>query len=320
MRPLLALLSLAVAACAGSMASSASSAGSSASGTAAAVRLPTLDSARLLGDLFRLAHDSMGGRAAMTPQNAKARAFLVGELRRIGLEPVNGSYEHAFVMPRRNNTDSVRGVNVLGLVPGTVDPERVIVVSAHYDHVGTRNGEIYNGADDNASGTAAVLQIAAALKAAPPRHSVIIALFDAEEMGLVGARAFVAKPPVELSRIAANVNLDMVSRNDRNELWAAGASPYPQMRPLLEAVARVAPVQLKLGHDSGGGREDWTNQSDQGAFNAAKIPFVYFGVEDHPDYHKPSDDPEKVDGGFYLRSARTIAAFVRHLDENLPAR
>lgn len=309
MRPLILALTAALAACAGSMSSS-----STASGAAAAVRVPTLDSARLLGDLFRLAHDSMAGRAAMTPENAKARAFLVSELRRLGLEPVNGRYEHAFAMPRRNSPDSVRGVNVLGMVRGSVDPQRVIVVSAHFDHVGTRNGEIYNGADDNASGTAAVLQVAAMLRAAPPRHSVIIALFDAEEMGLLGARAFVAAPPVALSRIGANVNLDMVSRNDRNELWAAGATPYPQLRPLLEAVAQVAPVQLRLGHDSGGGREDWTNQSDQGAFNAAKIPFVYFGVEDHADYHEPTDDPEKVNAGWYYNASRTIAAFVTRLD------
>lgn len=279
-----------------------------------AAALPMLDSARLLDDVRRLAHDSMGGRGSMTPENAKARAWLVTEYRRIGLEPVGSGYEHAFAMPRRNSADSVRGGNVLGMVRGTVNAERVIVVSAHYDHVGTRNGQIHNGADDNASGTAAVLAMAAHFKAHPPRHTMIFALWDAEEMGLVGARAFVGAPPVEKTRIAANVNLDMVSRNEKGELFAAGATPYPKMRPILEALVPAAAVTLRMGHDSGGGSYDWTNQSDQGAFHAQGIPFVYFGVEDHPDYHKPTDDVERIQPGFYFRAARTIAGFVERLD------
>ena len=285
--------------------------------TAAVASLPALDSVRLLGDIARLAHDSMAGRGVMTPENAKARAWLVGEFRRIGLAPVGDGFEHPFVTPRRNGTDSIRGANVLGMVRGTRNPDRVIVVSAHYDHVGTRNGEIYNGADDNASGTAAVLAMAAHFKAHAPEHTLIFALWDAEESGLLGARAFVANPPVPLATIAANVNLDMVSRNDRGELYAAGATPYPRMRPILEGLIPHAAVTLKLGHDSGGGSNDWTNQSDQGAFHAVKIPFVYFGVEDHPDYHKPTDDVERIQPGFYYRAVRTIAGFVERLDAAL---
>ncbi len=276
--------------------------------------LPVIDSARLIGDVARLAHDSMAGRGAMTPENAKARAWLVSEFRRIGLDPVGVGFEHAFAMPRRSGTDSVRGVNVLGQVRGTQAPERVLVVSAHFDHVGTRNGQIYNGADDNASGTAAVLAMAAHFKAHPPKHTIVFALWDAEEMGLVGARAFVARTPFERSRIVANVNLDMVSRNDNGELYAAGATPYPRMRPILESLVPDAAVSLRLGHDSGGGQYDWTRQSDQGAFHAVGIPFVYFGVEDHPDYHKPTDDFERIQPGFYVRAVRTIAEFVYRLD------
>lgn len=277
--------------------------------------LPALDSARLVGDVARLSHDSMAGRGAMTPQNLQARRWLANEFARIGLSPVAGSgFESAFTMPRRNSADSIRGANVLGMVRGTVNPERVIVVSAHFDHVGTRNGEIFNGADDNASGTAAVLAMAAHFKARPPRHTIIFALWDAEEMGLVGARAFVANPPIEKSRIVANVNLDMISRNDKGELYAAGGTPYPRMRPILESLIPLAAVTLRTGHDSGGGSYDWTSQSDQGAFHAAQIPFVYFGVEDHPDYHKPTDDFERIQPGFYVRAARTIAGFVERLD------
>lgn len=317
---LLILSVLALGACVGVSGQSGGAASASGAVAAPATQMPRIDSARLMGDLFRLSHDSMAGRAAMTPENARARAFLAAELRRLGIEPLSGRYEHPFAMPRRGRADTITGANVLGYIPGSRDPQRVIVVSAHYDHVGVRNGAIHNGADDNASGTAALLQIAAALRATPPQHSVVIAFLDAEEVGLVGARAFVADPPLPLPRLGANVNLDMVARGDQGELWAAGASRYPAMRPLLERLAAEAPVRLRIGHDSGGGRDDWTNQSDQGAFHAAGIPFVYFGVEDHPDYHKPTDDPEKVDPGFYVRAVRTITAFVMRLDADLPPR
>lgn len=311
---LLPLAAVALAACAGSSRSTADTA------SAPRAAIPALDSARLMADLFRLSHDSMAGRAAMTPENAKARAWLVSELRRLGVDAVDGRYEFPFTMPRRGRPDSVSGVNVAGLIRGSVDPERILVVSAHYDHVGTRNGEIFNGSDDNASGTAAALQVAAHLKANPPRHSVMIVFFDAEEMGLLGARAFVANPPVALGRFAANVNMDMVSRSDSGVLWVAGATPYPQFKPLLEALAAEAPVTLKLGYDTGTGRDNWMQLSDQGAFHAAGIPALLFSVEDHADYHRPTDDPEAAQVGFFVRSARTIAAFVERLDAALPAR
>lgn len=300
------LLALVVAGCAGAQASS----------TPAAARdaIPALDSATLLGDLFRLSHDSMAGRAAMTPENEKARAYLVSEMRRLGLSPVGASFEQPFSMPRRNRPDSVKGVNVVAQVRGTRYPDRVIVVSAHYDHVGVRNGNIYNGADDNASGTAALLQMAAHFQHNKPQHTLIFAFFDAEEMGLLGARAFVANPPVPLARIAANVNMDMVARGDNGTLWAVGTTPHPVMKPIVESLVPAPGVTVKMGFDTGSGRDNWTSLSDQGAFHAQGIPFVYFGVEDHPDYHEPSDDPEKVNAGWYYSAARTIAAFVTRLD------
>jgi hypothetical protein len=320
LRRLLPLAALTVAACAGGARSGTDAARSTADTPIApsATAIPLLDSARLLADLGRLAHDSMAGRAAMTPENAVARAWLVSELRRLGLAPVGERYEHPFTMPRRAGQDSVRGVNVAGIIPGSLTPERIIVVSAHYDHVGVRNGEIFNGSDDNASGTAGALQIAARLMAARPRNSVMIVFFDAEELGLLGARAFVATPPVPLERVAANVNMDMVSRSEAGILWAAGATPYPQFQSLLQTLAAEAPVTLKLGYDTGNGRDNWMQLSDQGAFHAAKIPALLFSVEDHEDYHRPTDTPERADTAFFVGAVRTIAAFVERLDAALP--
>jgi Zn-dependent M28 family amino/carboxypeptidase len=277
--------------------------------------LPALDSARLIADISALAADSMEGRRIGTPGGARARAFLLRAFAQIGLTPVRDSFPAPFAAKTR--TADLQGVNLLGMIRGSKHSDRYLVLSAHYDHLGAPSGVIYNGADDNASGTAAVIAMARWFKAHPPENSMIFALFDGEEQGLLGAKAFVGSPPVPIERIVADVNLDMVSRNVNGELYASGASPCPVMKPLLDSIAAIAPVRLLLGHDTGAGESNWIQQSDQGAFAAKKIPFVYFGVEDHPDYHRPGDRVEHIQPGFYYRSVRTIAEFVRRLDLGL---
>ncbi len=263
--------------------------------------LPALDSARLMANLSALAADSMEGRKMGTPGGVRAREFLVRELTRLGFSPARQSFSSA-------------GVNLLATLRGTKHADRCIVVSAHYDHLGIRNGTIYPGADDNASGTSAVLAMAQWFKAHPPEHSIIFAFFDGEEEGLLGAKAFVNSPPVPLGNMIANVNLDMVSRSTKGEIYASGSSEYPAMKPLLDSIAQIAPVRLLLGHDTGIGESNWIQQSDQGAFANKKIPFIYFGVEDHPDYHKPGDTVAHIEPAFFYRCAKTIAEFVRRLD------
>lgn len=278
-----------------------------------------VDSATLLHDIGVLAHDSMEGRAAGTPGNAKARAFLDRRFAQIGLEPLAGGvgYQHAFTFERRGET--TRGVNLLGLVRGTLRPDRYIVVTAHYDHVGIREGEVFNGADDNASGTAALLQIAEYFATHAPRHSLIFAALDAEENGLQGARAFVAQTPVARAEIVQNINMDMVGRNDAGELYVAGTYHYPELLPLVQRVAAQAEVRLIPGHDrpDAAPGDDWTNSSDHGPFHAAGIPFLYFGVEDHADYHRATDELRGIQPGFYARAVRTVLTAVRLLDAEL---
>ena len=289
-----------------------------AASTQAGAQLPQLDSTQLIRDLYNLAADSMEGRRVGTPGGERARAYLLGRLKAIGHAPLQGNdFAMPFATQGRAGT-TLAGMNLVALARGTRVPDQYIVLSAHYDHVGVRNGQVYPGADDNASGTTAVLAIAAWLKAHPPAHSVIIALWDGEESGLLGSRAFVANPPVPLAQVIANVNLDMVGRNEKGELYAAGTTPNPQLTPLLDATIKVSRVTLKAGHDSGGGHEDWTSQSDHGSFNARKIPWIYFGVEDHPDYHKPTDFPNRIEPGFFYRSATTVAEFLRRLDATPP--
>jgi endonuclease/exonuclease/phosphatase family metal-dependent hydrolase len=266
-----------------------------------------------------LAADSLEGRLINTPGSAKARAYVVRQFERAGLTRVGASFEHPFERLNLRDSSKTPGVNIVGLVRGTVYPDRYIVVTAHYDHVGIRSGEIYNGADDNASGTSAIIEIARRFVAQPGTHSVLFVAFDGEEGGLAGARAFVDNPPIPKSAIAVNVNLDMVGRNTKNELYAAGTWHTPTLRPLLEPVAKTAPITLLFGHDdpTGPRRDDWTGQSDQGAFHRAGIPFVYFGVEDHPDYHRPTDDAERLMPEFFAGAANTVLAAVRAIDAGL---
>ncbi|HET9949472.1 MAG TPA: M28 family peptidase [Longimicrobiales bacterium] len=274
---------------------------------------PALDSVRLLADLAVLAHDSMRGRAAGTPGSERAARFLERALAETGARPAPGGYRQEFRWPRGS------GVNLVGIVPGTVDQDGVIVLTAHYDHLGVRDGEIYNGADDNASGSAAVLELTRAAVAAPLRHTLVVALLDAEEEGFWGAKAFLDDPPVPLESIVLNVNLDMVSRTG-GVLWASGASHTPALRPVLERLAQGAPLTLRLGHDRPGAPEgdDWTEASDHAVFFEAGIPFVYFGVEDHVDYHEPTDDFERIDPGELLAAVRTIQVGLRALDRDPP--
>jgi hypothetical protein len=104
-----------------------------------------------------------------------------------------------------------------------------------------------------------------------------------------------------------------------NELYAVGTYAYPKLKPSLERVAKAAKIKLLFGHEGPGvaPSDDWTNQSDQGSFHKEKIPFIYFGVEDHKDYHKPTDDFENINQEFYIRAAETVLAAVKAFDKDL---
>ena len=308
-------------------------------GTVAAARpncppLPALDSARLISDVFRLAADSMRGRRTGSPENEKARQFVAARFDELKLERFPAGRLDPFSMARSGRGGAagapaqplppVVGTNVIGFVRGTRFPDRYMVVSAHFDHIGvTGTGcraigadSICNGADDNASGTAALLNLAQYFSVNRPAHSIVFAAFDAEELGLAGARAWVDSLPMPVEQVLLNVNMDMIGRNAKNELFAAGATKYPHLKPLVDAAIACAPLTLISGHDGEAGRDDWSALSDQGAFHRRGIPFIYFGEEDHPDYHAAGDHPDRLMPGYYISAARIVADFVRRFDAN----
>ena len=276
-----------------------------------------VDSAKLLKDIETLSADGMQGRGIGTDGSAKAQKYVVSRFLETGIKPFGETYLHPFEFANRAGK-KFGGTNVLGFIEGNKFKDKYIVISAHYDHVGMHDGAIYNGADDNASGTSALFALAAYFAKHKPLHTIIFAAFDGEESGLRGSKKFVESPPVAKEKIVLNINMDMIAHNDKNELYASGTYHNPQLKPLLEKLAKDSKVKLLLGHDQPEEkRDDWTNQSDHGSFHAAKIPFIYFGVEDHEDYHKPTDDFAKINQEFYVHAVETILEAVKGFDKDL---
>jgi Zn-dependent M28 family amino/carboxypeptidase len=279
----------------------------------------SVDGAQLLRDLETLSADAMEGRLPGTPGGARARTYILQRFKEAGIQPIGDSFERPFTFKAGGSPDERSGVNIVGVIRGRREPERYLALTAHYDHLGVRNGQVFNGADDNASGVAAVLAVAARLSADKPDHSVLVAALDAEELGLIGSRELMRTPPVPLDSIVMNVNLDMVARDENNRLYAVGTHHYPFLKAYLKDVARP-PVSLRLGHDAPNAKEDdWTQDSDHFPFHQANIPFIYFGVEDEAQHHQPTDDAETVTKKFFVGAANTILAAVRRFDKNLDA-
>lgn len=278
-----------------------------------------VDRAQLMRDVTALSAADFEGRAAGSPGGVRARRWLVEQFRGIrGLTPLpSPGFEQPFTV------DGRAAANIVGRFAGRDPNARAIVVTAHYDHLGVRNGVRYPGADDNASGVAALLAVARHLSARQPHRPVIVAALDAEEMGQRGASALLGWNAFPRRAIALNINLDMVSRSAANELFAAGTSYSPWARDVLVRIQPRVGVAIKFGHDrpkSVSGEDDWTHQSDHGPFHDAGIPFVYFGVEDHPDYHRPTDTADRIDPRFYGDAVDTIIEAVTAFDDALRAR
>lgn len=270
--------------------------------------------ADLLADVKTLSSEAYQGRKTGTDGAARARTYISERLTAMGLNayPALSGYEQYFEASEKDG-NKVAAKNLVAYIPGK--SSQIIVISGHYDHLGVVNGEVYNGADDNASGVAAMLNIAAYYKKDQPNHTLVFAFFDAGELDWQGSRYFVEHAPFSLDNVILNVNLDMISHNDKGELYASGTFSNPELRNYL---THTNPnVKIMLGHDNPALEvDDWTNQSDQGAFHAKNIPFLYFGVEDHKDYHKASDEFENINQAFFIDASKAILEIVDNLDKD----
>jgi len=295
----------------------------------------TINKETLLANLKELSSDAYAGRGFSKPGNYKAQKFIASKFKELGLETYLESgyiqeFNHTFsgrwrqrLFPVKEATKdfsnvpdtTVVGGNVIGMIKGQTD--KTIVITGHLDHLGIRNGKIYNGADDDASGTVALFAIADYFKDKSPKHTLIFAAVDAEEIGSHGAEYFAANFKDAKEKIALNVNMDMIAHNDSLRLFASGTHHYPQLKPQLETIE--SPITLLFGHDDKSNKEqdDWTFSSDHRIFHKRKIPFIYFGVEDHKDYHKDTDTFENINQDFYAEAVKLIIQAIENYDGTL---
>ncbi|MBI4544923.1 MAG: M28 family peptidase [Gemmatimonadetes bacterium] len=266
-----------------------------------------------------LAADALEGRLAGSAGERCAGDYIAREFRRLGIEPLgdSGGYFQAVPLASALNPHAPGGTgrNVVAVLAGSNRSlaREYVVIGAHYDHLG-RGGfgslapeakdSIHNGADDNASGVAGVLEAARLLRASPPARSVIFVAFSGEEFGLLGSAHFAAHAPVPLEAVRAMLNLDMVGRLGAGPLLVYGTETAAEWAEIVTRAA--AQQQLPIA-----ARGDGYGASDHTSFYVRDIPVLHFFTNVHSDYHRPSDDFEKIDGPGLERVAALVATVAR---------
>lgn len=260
-----------------------------------------------------LASPALAGRDGEGAE--KAAEYITKRFREMGLSPLFGQ-EYSQPIPDSTGPDgkqTVIGRNIGAIWPGS-DPQlkhEVILLGAHYDHLGVRHGQIYPGADDNASGVAMMLETARLVSMLPvkPRRSIVFVGFDMEEELLYGSRWFAAHPPFPMTDIKLMVTADLIGRS-------LGDLPLPLVflfglecgAGMEEMVTQVGvPEGLEVGRL---GVDFIGTRSDYGPFRDQRIPFLFFSTGEHPDYHTPRDTPDRIDYGKLARISSLMASLI----------
>ncbi|HAS58245.1 MAG TPA: peptidase M28 [Algoriphagus sp.] len=276
-------------------------------------------------DVSFLAADQLEGRAIGTEGEEQAAQYLAERFEQIGIEPKGTSgFFQEFTVSKPSNPheeavigtdgEGITGRNVLGFIDNQA--EKTIVIGAHFDHLGfggvgslhRGDSAIHNGADDNASGTAALLALAELLKHQKHQSNFLFIAFSGEENGLWGSNYFVKNPTIDLETVNFMVNMDMVGRlNEEKTLAINGVGTSPSF---VSALDLVNADSLKLVTSESG-----VGPSDHTSFYLQDLPVLHFFTGQHEDYHKPSDDSEKINYEGLLKVVRYIERLVGKLDE-----
>jgi len=296
--------------------------------TAKAVKMSRVDYANtitatdLRSHLEVFAGDGMKGRMTGTDGQKMAaeylRNFYIDQEIPSPIEELN-YYQNipADFLGKRIDTDSE---NVVAFIEGSEKPEEIIVLSAHYDHVGMRkDGTIYNGADDDGSGTVALLEIAQAFKMAAengqrPKRSILLLHVTAEEIGLFGSRYYTENPLFPLENTVCNLNTDMIGRIDPNKadnpeyVYLIGSDKLSQELHELSEMVNENYVQLELDYTFNDENDPnrFYYRSDHYNFAKNNIPVIFYFNGVHEDYHEPTDTPDKIEYELLAKRARLI--------------
>lgn len=275
-----------------------------------------------------LASDSLQGREAGSANEAIAANYIADHFRDFGLEPAgdNETYFQEFtintaVLRNPHAGDDAEGEkllskNVVGLLQGTGNSDELIIIGAHYDHLGfgefgsLYRGEqerIHNGADDNASGTAGVLELAEYFSANRPKKDILFLAFSGEEMGLLGSAYYVDNPTVELENALAMINMDMIGRMVDKKLMIFGIGTAENWTAIIDS-ANTGNLDLNLVKDG-------TGASDHTSFYYQDIPVLHYFTDTHADYHRPSDDTEWINAEGQEQLLTHVKRVIERLDE-----
>ena len=269
---------------------------------------------RLERDVRFLASDEMKGRDNATPEGAAAGDYMARRMAEAGLQPAGEKGTWFQTIPGRKGD---RGRNVIGALPGSADSW--VVIGAHYDGLGVRRGAIHNGADDNASGAAVLLEVARRLKDEPRGHGYLFCSFDAEEDGLVGSTHFVNSGLYATEKLVAMICLDLVGGSflpgDERRVFALGSESSDLLFGMIGSEReKKGPIELeRLGIYAIEPFGALMARSDYSPFRLKKVPFVFLSTGTPWYYHTAQDDMERLDFG----KMEAVAALVSRLAENL---
>ncbi|MFO1042439.1 MAG: M20/M25/M40 family metallo-hydrolase [Planctomycetaceae bacterium] len=291
---------------------------------------PAIRAEQLRPHVQYLASPELEGRGS-DASKLLARRYIVQQWKKIGLRPLfadspaeikeieqtpkaieQAKFEQA--IPGANGADgssSIMGYNVGAWLPGSDSKlaKEIVIISAHYDHLGLRNGYMYPGADDNASGVAMLIEAARQLanEKVAPRRSIVFIAFDLEERLLWGSRWFAAHPPWPIERVKLFMTADMIGRSlgdlPFSAVFVFGSERSAELRNTLKTIGAPTGLDVcRLGTDIVGTR------SDYGTFRDREIPYLFFSTGEHPDYHSPNDTPERLD---FEKASRIASLMLR---------
>ncbi len=264
----------------------------------------SITASEIAAHVTHLASDELEGREAGTEGGRKAAEYIAKAFASFGLKPIDetGDFFQPFEARGR------RTENVVGFLEGSHPTRKseVLIIGAHYDHLGKNKetGAIYHGADDDASGTAVMMELAEAFAndEKRPERSLLFMAFGAEEKGLIGSRFYVENPLLPMEKTRWMVNLEMMGRGDKGKVTVMLLSRMPD--PLLDALGDGG-VEHELDLVDGG--QAHINSGDQYPFHKADIPILcFYGGDNHPDYHQPTDTADKIQPEWMQSVARLV--------------
>lgn len=282
----------------------------------------TINAENLKTDLYTFAGDQMEGRMTGENGNNMAAEYLRNFYIDAGVEsPIeeNNYYQPIPASYFNGGSNGNPSQNVLAFIKGSEKPDEIIVLSAHYDHVGIENGEVYNGADDDGSGTVALIEIAKAFQKAKkqgngPKRSILFLHVTGEEIGLYGSRYYTENPLFPLSNTVVNLNVDMIGRigsekegND-NYVYLIGSDKLSQeLHDVSEEVnKRYTNLELDYTYNDDNDPNRFYYRSDHYNFAKNDIPVIFYFNGTHKDYHKHTDTPDKIEYELLAKRSRLI--------------